>query len=199
VRVSLNGQIVTDLALHWNPTRVGAYDFTLPQALVRRGINRLSLTALGPSGGASERPPVTFGFWYVRVRPSVIRVASNPMMALDALTGDGAFRAGDHFAITGWAIDRSSTTGVGVSDVRAYAYRVETAGLGPPLALGSATVGLARPDLAAVLGEAFAKAGFSLDLSGLRPGQYRVAVFVRSAVSTTFNQWRIVDVSVSDR
>jgi 4-amino-4-deoxy-L-arabinose transferase-like glycosyltransferase len=70
VRVFLNGVLVGKFNLTWDPNRVGAYHFTLPQAVVSAGSNTIALvvdragqTATGHAGTPSV------SFWYLRVRP----------------------------------------------------------------------------------------------------------------------------------
>ena len=58
--IFLNNQQLSSVALTWNPQRVGAYDFHVPAALVKPGINRI--TFMSDSGPR-------FRLWYLRIRP----------------------------------------------------------------------------------------------------------------------------------
>ena len=75
--VVLNDVHIGSLPLRWNPERVGAYDVTLPRAVVRQGRNRMVLRvqqtpAAQPAAG-QRIPGITdgdaFALWYVRLRP----------------------------------------------------------------------------------------------------------------------------------
>jgi hypothetical protein len=65
LHVFANGHPVATFDLHWNPTRVGAYDFRLSAAAVTTGFTRLTLRARTPGDDA----PAGIRLWYVRVRP----------------------------------------------------------------------------------------------------------------------------------
>lgn len=82
------------------------------------------------------------------------------------------------FAIRGWTIDAGAREGTGVDTVRVYAYRIPD-GDAEPTPLGSATYGEPRPDVAGRFGERFLASGFELQVSGLRPGRYRLSVSTR--------------------
>ena len=62
---------------------------------------------------------------------------------------------------------------------------------------GVATLGVPRPDVAAIYGAQYAHAGFQVDVAGLAPGVYDVVLFGHSAVSGTFNVQRLVRVTVT--
>ena len=67
------------------------------------------------------------------------------------------------FVLGGWAADLNATQGTGIATVHAWAYPL--AG-GPPVFLGAAGYGGARPDVAAVHGEQFRDSGFGLLVQG---------------------------------
>jgi hypothetical protein len=96
--------------------------------------------------------------------------------------------------VAGWAVDRGAPEGVGVDAVHVWAFPV---GGGSPTFVGAAAVGLARPDLAAILGDRFTHSGFALTASGLSPGDYELRVFAHSTATGTFNQTRIVRLRVA--
>ena len=121
-----------------------------------------------------------------------------PLMALDrplsGLVNIGA-------VISGWAVDTGAASGVGVDVVHVWAWPV--AG-GSPIFVGATPVGNPRPDVAAALGSGrFTNSGFSLTLQALQGGgfvpgqQYDLAVYAHSTVTGTFNQWRVVRVTVN--
>lgn len=84
------------------------------------------------------------------------------------------------FAISGWALDLAAPSGSGVDAVQVWAYPNPGSGAAPYF-LGPAQYGLARPDVAGAFGARFQPSGYRLDVSGVRPGPYRIDVFARSA------------------
>jgi hypothetical protein len=124
-----------------------------------------------------------------------ITVAADPQMALDA-PGDNTTQS-QPFAVSGWAVDRGAATGAGVSTVHVYAFPV-TGGVitGPAVFVGLPTMGGSRPDIGGVYGAQFTNSGFTLNASGLTPGQYMLVVYAQSTVTGTFNQARYVTITV---
>ena len=72
----------------------------------------------------------------------------------------------------------------GVATVHAWAYP-RTAGRSPVF-LGVASLGGARPDVAATHGAPFRRSGYGLTVTGLGPGEYDLAVFAWSRVTGGF-------------
>ena len=66
--------------------------------------------------------------------------------------------------IGGWSADLSANRGTGISALHVWAYPLQG---GPPIFLGAATYGGARPDVAAVHGDEFRESGFGLIVSAL--------------------------------
>jgi hypothetical protein len=97
------------------------------------------------------------------------------------------------FVIAGWAIDRAAVSGTGVDALDAWAFPVNG---GPPQFLGPCAYGGQRPDVGAAFGSQFAASGFSLTVTGLDAGSYDVIVFARSTVTGSFNNARVVPLSV---
>jgi hypothetical protein len=100
---------------------------------------------------------------------------------------------GQPFELAGWAADLGASQGTGIATLHAWAYPL--AG-GPPVFLGATTYGGARPDVAAVHGEAFEASGFSLSVQGLTPGNYDIAVFAWSTERAGFVPAQIVRLTV---
>jgi hypothetical protein len=84
---------------------------------------------------------------------------------------------GQPFVLAGWAADLSAAQGTGIATLHAWAYPLTG---GPPVFLGATAYGGLRPDVAAVHGDEFAASGFGLEVQGLVPGHYDVAVFAWS-------------------
>jgi hypothetical protein len=125
---------------------------------------------------------------------TVTAPGADPFMALDAPAPSST--VGASFTVHGWAVDRGASSGTGVGAVHVWAHRIVNGGFGTGTFLGAATLGLARPDVGAILGSQFAASGYSLDASGLSAGQYRIVVWVNSSVTGTFSQSRSVDIVV---
>ncbi len=115
---------------------------------------------------------------------------SRPMMAVDQPRASTSVNANTQIA--GWALDLSSSTGTGVDVVQAWAYPVSG---GAAVFVGTATQE-SRLDVAAFVGTRFLDCGFRIDMRGLPAGSYDLAIFARSTVTATFNNVRIVRITV---
>ena len=106
------------------------------------------------------------------------------------------------FVVAGWALDTNDPSGTGVDTVHVWAYPSTrpsaSLGTGPqePIFLGVAHIGVSRPDVAAVFGARFERAGYGLTVAGLEPGEYDIAVFAWSTVTGGFVPARTVHVTV---
>jgi YVTN family beta-propeller protein len=96
------------------------------------------------------------------------------------------------FTIFGWAIDRYSSTGPGVDLVQAWAYPLSG---GAPLFVGTATA-TPRIDVANVFGTQFLASGFQISGATLPAGTYDLVVFAHSTVTLSFNNSRVVRITV---
>jgi hypothetical protein len=90
------------------------------------------------------------------------------------------------FHVAGWAIDRAATSDSGVDAVHVYAYPDPGSGA-PPVFLGIANHGLARPDVGAAFGPQFNSSGYALSVNGLAPGSYQITVLARSIITGSFD------------
>jgi hypothetical protein len=97
------------------------------------------------------------------------------------------------FVLGGWAADLNAVDGTGVATLHAWAYPLTG---GAPIFLGAATYGGARPDVAGVHGDQFLESGFGMEVSGLVPGNYDLAVFAWSTEAGDFVPARTVRVTV---
>jgi hypothetical protein len=112
-------------------------------------------------------------------------------MAID-LPASGATVHGP-FQLTGWAFDEHPWD-AGLDAIHAWAFPV--AG-GFPTFAGLATLRDPRPDVAALYGGQYVRAGFHIDIAGLAPGTYDVVVYGHSSVSGTFNVQRVIRITVT--
>jgi hypothetical protein len=97
------------------------------------------------------------------------------------------------FFVAGWAADLSAARGTGISGLHAWAYPLNG---GPPVFVGTATYGGARPDVAAVHGDDLRESGFGLIVSGLVHGNYDLAIFPWSSESGGFLPASVVRITV---
>ena len=134
--------------------------------------------------GAAWHPALSFAI--------DVSQAIRPQLAIDTPVA-GAVLV-QPFVVRGWAIDLAAPTGPGVDAVHIHAF---PASGGPPVFLGIASYGAARPDIGAAFGAQFTNSGYELTASGLAPGTYDLVVFARSTATGTFNNARSVRASVS--
>jgi FG-GAP repeat len=98
------------------------------------------------------------------------------------------------FTIAGWATDGLATADSGVDAIHVWA--IPIAG-GAPVFVGVADLGFTRGDIAAIFGGFYSEPGYALIGGPLAPGTYDVYVFAHSARSATFNNFRIVRITVT--
>jgi hypothetical protein len=100
------------------------------------------------------------------------------------------------FVVQGWALTRAATSGTGVDAVHVYA--IPRSGSGT-IFLGTATYGLARPDVGAAFGAQFTNSGFRLTVTGsmLPPGPYTIQAHPHNAVINAFDGTKSADIIVS--
>ena len=101
--------------------------------------------------------------------------------------------------IAGWALDPEAGIGSGIDTMHVWAIAAATsAAVGTSSAqfLGAATLGDARPDVAAAFGRPFGAAGYRFTTSALAPGEYDLIVYVHSARTGRWEDARTVHVTV---
>jgi hypothetical protein len=97
------------------------------------------------------------------------------------------------FSIAGWAADLGAPTGTGIDAIHVWAYPVDGT---DPVFLGSAELGVARPDVAAAHGARVASSGYQLRVQDLAPGTYDLAIFPWVASLNGFAPAQVVRVTV---
>jgi hypothetical protein len=105
-----------------------------------------------------------------------------PLMAIDSPLNNT--EAKQPFTLSGWAIDRSSTTGTGVDLVQIFARRSD----GSTTFVGNATYGSARSDIGTAYGSRFTNSGYSLTVSGIADGHYTLIAYARSTRTGLFQE-----------
>jgi hypothetical protein len=113
-------------------------------------------------------------------------------MAIDAPVAGASVPSS--FVVAGWALDGSAPTGSGIDAVHVWAY--PSSG-GAPMFAGAATLGHARPDVAAAFGPQFDTTGYALDVQNLPAGSYTLIVYAHQASSGAFAAERAVRVTVT--
>ena len=113
----------------------------------------------------------------------------------------GSYRAQNQaILVAGWAADLDSQVDSGVDTVHVWAYpvtgRSTGSGPAPPIFIGAAAYGGARPDVAEIYGARFTNSGYWIRVQGLEPGTYDVAVFAYTTVKGGFVPARVVRVTV---
>jgi hypothetical protein len=117
---------------------------------------------------------------------------SDPQMTIDG-PGNGSVVPANGFLVSGWSLDRGAATGTGVNTLHVWAFPV---GGGAPIWAGVAGYGVRRDDVGAAYGAQFATSGYGLTITTLPPGTYDIVVFSQSSVTGTFNNARVVRVTV---
>jgi hypothetical protein len=97
------------------------------------------------------------------------------------------------FNITGWTLDRRSTTNSGIDVVHVWAYPVSGA---TPRFVTAATPNQRRPDVAAIFGARYDRSGFTVPVSGLAPGTYDLVIYAHSSVTAAFENIRMLRVTI---
>jgi uncharacterized repeat protein (TIGR03803 family) len=124
---------------------------------------------------------VTGGFDVVAQRTVTL---PGPLLSIDSPAPGAVVMAGTRVFVGGWAIDRSGETGTGIDAIHVWIY--PNGGAGTPFFAGAATYGVSRPDVGVAFGARFTPSGYELDVNGLAPGDYVIAVFAHSTVTNSF-------------
>lgn len=90
---------------------------------------------------------------------------------------------GQPFVLAGWAADLDAPGNTGIDAVHVWAYPLTGEA---PIFVGTAMLGGARPDVAAIHGDAFKRTGYGVRVQGLTPGNYDLTVFAWSTVQGGF-------------
>ena len=149
-----------------------------PGASVAEILTALSATGLPIADGRSGASTVSRR---IRVDRAVAALTTT-VIALDTPAWNSLVTS--TFTVAGWALDPAATSGSGVDAVHVWAF---PAGGGPPVFLGAAPYGGARPDVGAAFGAAFTGSGFHLTASGLAPGAYHVTAYAHNAAAGEFD------------
>jgi YVTN family beta-propeller protein len=142
-----------------------------PGAGFTSGVWRIVLRLTTSRGAVAESAPTT------------VTIAKQRQITIDTpINGDVG---GTPFTIAGWAVNVDAPSGTGVDAVHVWAWPTSGAS---PIFLGAATLGIARPDIAAVFGSQFNAAGFSLVVTDLPAGDYTIVAYAHSTTTGQFDQ-----------
>jgi hypothetical protein len=124
----------------------------------------------------------------------VTRITVDPavLITIDA-PAQGA-TVGSSFALTGWTLDRRAASNSGIDSLHVYAYPNPGSGA-QPVWIGAFTPNQLRSDVAAAYGSQYQATGFRIP-ANLGPGVYDIVIFAHSSVSRSFDNGRLVRVTV---
>jgi hypothetical protein len=123
-------------------------------------------------------------FSAVATRTITVVVQSRPLLSIDAPAPGAVVPVGTRVFVGGWAIDQGASVGTGIDAIHVWIY--PNGGNGTPFFAGVANYGVSRPDVGAAFGARFTPSGYELDVNGLAPGTYVIAVFAHSTVTNSF-------------
>ena len=95
-----------------------------------------------------------------------VTIGSSTVFVID--TPQTGATVGRPFHLGGWAIDTSSATGTGIDTIHVWAFPFSG---GPPVFVGTPTLGGSRPDVAGFFGARFTPSGYNMAVP-LPPGEY---------------------------
>ncbi|MDQ3486949.1 MAG: Ig-like domain-containing protein, partial [Acidobacteriota bacterium] len=120
-----------------------------------------------------------------------VNVRRDPLIRIDAPANGEAVR--QPFTVQGWAADLTSPSGTGVDMVRIVAVRPD----GTRIALGNASYGSSRQDVAKYFEQTALAPGFGMTVTGLPAGRYTLVAEARYTATGLFERSASVDVSVA--
>lgn len=120
-----------------------------------------------------------------------VTVRRDPLIRIDApATGATVTQP---FVLQGWAADMTSSSGTGVDMIHVVAIRPD----GTTLALGNATYGASRPDVAQYFDQPALAPGFEMTVTGLPAGSYTLVAEARSTATGLFERSASVALTVT--
>ena len=125
-------------------------------------------------------------------------VSATSLLSIDGPSPESTIDAVP-FSVTGWAIDRSATSGTGVDALHVYAYRDPGSGQAATF-LAVAEPGIARSDVAQLYGSRFENSGYAVTVdpaaAGLTAGVYDIVVWAHSTATNSFSAAAIVRIRI---
>ena len=139
---------------------------------------------------ALARSTVTRSWEVARVQ----RITVDPAVLITIDRPTEGSTVGSSFTLSGWTLDRRATSNSGIDSLHIYAYPNPGSGA-QPIWIGAFTPNRSRPDVASVYGAQYSATGFSVPVS-LAPAVYDLVIFGHSSVTNSFDNGRLVRVTV---
>ena len=123
---------------------------------------------------------------------ATVRIGSRPLLYIDLPSPYATFSG--RFPMGGWAVDLDASSGTGVSEIQVFAQRPGE----DTRFLGSATLGVPRPDIGAAFGGQFTNSGWTFVGGELPPDTWTITAYMRSSLTGTFVLAQTVIVTLTD-
>jgi YVTN family beta-propeller protein len=176
---------------HWDRPDIGAlYGDAYRSSGFRVPLGRLSVGPHAFRATATSKLDGTVTTAVVNV--TVVR---RPVVKLDLPAGGS--RVTQPFGVSGWAVDGTAPTGVGIDAVQIWAHPTNGA---PPRFIGDAPFGTARPDANSFMDPGtteWTNSGYALMVGGLPPGDYIIRVLARGTVTGAYDSMAEAPVTVA--
>jgi len=140
---------------------------------------------------ALARSTVTRSWEVARVQ----RITVDPAVLITIDRPTESSTVGSSFTLSGWALDRRASSNSGIDSLHIYAYPNPGSGA-QPIWIGAFAPNRSRPDVGAAFGSQYNATGFTVPVSGLAPAVYDVVIFGHSSVSNSFDNGRLVRITV---
>jgi hypothetical protein len=126
-------------------------------------------------------------------RTATITVEEPTQIHIESPSNGGT--VGSPLRVSGWAIDIRADAGTGIDAVHVWAFPMSG---GAATFLGIASIGGARPDIAALFGSQFTNAGFDLTAT-LPDGRYLIVAYGHKASTGQFDLADLVQVTINSQ
>jgi hypothetical protein len=158
--------------------------------------------AYADAGWSLSAPPLSQGIYLIAafshsrvtgrftLRTLGMVLVPNPVLTIDSPAPGSVVAVGQRVFVGGWAIDLAAgfggmeQPGTGIDAIHVWVY--PDGGAGTPFFAGVANYGVSRPDVGSRYGSRFTPSGYELDVNGLAPGTYLIAVFAHDTWSDSF-------------
>ena len=139
---------------------------------------------------ALARSTVTRSWEIARVQ----RITVDPAVLIEIDAPTQGSTVASSFTLSGWALDRRSSSNSGIDSLHIYAYPNPGSGA-QPIWIGAVTPNRSRTDVATAYGGQYSATGYRVSLN-LAPAVYDIVIFAHSSVTNSFDNGRLVRVTV---
>lgn len=174
------GRIRDDVATAFRNSRFRASGFHLDVIGMEAGVYDIVTLARNTLTGTIDTARVK----RVTIDPAILITVDGP--------SSGA-TVNSSFTVSGWAIDRRSTTNTGIDVLHVWAY--PTSGAAPTF-VREVFPTQPRTDVAAIFGSRYRNSGYSFTVSGVPAGTYDLVIYGHSSVTGAFENIRMVRVTI---